>query len=448
MPDGDLPLSGVTIPYIITRGGCNKVAINPEHTTDPENRELPKPLPVTEPEDVPEKVPDSEVREEEEERREPREEPRRLTFQESLHLRNVALGGLLVLAVLYTLVIAKAIILPVVLGLLFTFIFRPIHARFLSWGLPPVVGAALILVLLAGTIGATAWYLYAPVGTWMARIPTQLEQVESRMQELMRPVEKVQEVAQQVDEIAEGEGGRNIQVDVQPQSVSDTIWAYSLSFAGYTGLTLGMLFFMLAYGDRVVRTITRHYESEEVFDEVTQSVSGYLLTVTLINMALGVATGVAMWLLNMPNPILWGVMAFLFNYIPFLGAMVGTMIVGLAAILTFEGSLVQMIAPPAVFLGLTMLEGNFITPVILGQQFTVNPLIIFIWLIAWGWLWGIPGAVLAVPFLMALRIVLEHLETTRPVADIISYKRRHIPKESAAERLEEKIEGSEHPAAD
>ena len=421
------------------------MAINPEHTTDPENRELPKPLPVTEPEDVPERLPEREAAEvphEEEERREPREERPRLTFQESLHLRNVSLGGLLILALLYTLVIAKAFILPVVLGLLFTFVFRPIHARFLKWGLHSVPAAVLILVLLTSLIAGTAWYLYAPVGTWMARIPAQLDRVEYRMQELMRPVEKVQEVAKQVDELAEGEGGRNIRVDVQEQSVSDTIWSYSLSFAGYTGLTLGMLFFMLAYGDRVVRQITRHYESEAVFDEVTQSVSGYLLTVTLINFGLGIATGTAMYFCDMPNPILWGVMAFLFNFIPFLGAMVGTAIVGLVAVLTFEGSVYQMLAPPAVFLGLTMLEGNFITPMILGQQFTVNPLIIFIWLIAWGWLWGIPGAVLAVPFLMALRIVLEHFETTRPLADIISYKRKRIPKESAAEKLEEKIEGA------
>ena len=153
--------------------------------------------------------------------------------------------------------------------------------------------------------------------------------------------------------------------------------------------------------------------------KIESSISRYLLTVTLINAGLGTAVGLAMYFLGMPNPVLWGAMAAIVNFVPYLGATVGIVAMTLAALLSFD-SLGWALVFPATYLALAILEGNFITPVVLGHSLTLNPIVIVIALMFWGWMWGIAGAILAVPILAAFKIFCDHIEPLEPVGEFLS----------------------------
>ncbi len=141
--------------------------------------------------------------------------------------------------------------------------------------------------------------------------------------------------------------------------------------------------------------------------------------ITIINVALGIAVGIAMWLLEMPNPILWGAMATILNYLPYLGAIIGTGIVGLVAVLTFT-TLSEAATVPAIYYFLTLLEGAAITPMLIGKRFSLNPIIVVLWFLAWGSVWGIAGMLIATPTLMALKIVTSSLPGYERIDRVIS----------------------------
>ena len=145
----------------------------------------------------------------------------------------------------------------------------------------------------------------------------------------------------------------------------------------------------------------------------------FLLTVACINVGLGIVEGLAMWLLGMPNPALWGVLCCVLNFIPYLGAMVGAIIVFFVAVLTFD-TLEYAMVVPATYFAINAIEGNVVTPAILGRSMQLNPVIVFLFLTFWGWMWGISGAILAVPLLTVLKIGFDHFERTRPIGTLLA----------------------------
>jgi predicted PurR-regulated permease PerM len=180
-----------------------------------------------------------------------------------------------------------------------------------------------------------------------------------------------------------------------------------------------LVFFLLAYGHRLYNRIIGEIGPVRFPDEIAPEVSRYLLTVTAINACLGGVVGGAMYLLDMPNPLLWAIMAFLLNYVPYLGAIVGSLIMFFAAMLSLDDSM-HILLIPTIYMLITSIEGSLITPIILGNRFTLNPIVIFLWLMLWGWLWGVPGAIVAVPLLMAFRIFCEHIPPLAPLIRIMS----------------------------
>ena len=126
----------------------------------------------------------------------------------------------------------------------------------------------------------------------------------------------------------------------------------------------------------------------------------------------------ALWLLGMPNPVLWGLMVAGLNFVPYLGPVVGVIVVALAALTTFESTAYAML-PPAVYFVINAIEGNLVTPAIMGRRLRMNPVAIFISLSLWGWIWGIPGALLATPLLLAFKTVCDHVVTLQPLGEFI-----------------------------
>jgi len=197
------------------------------------------------------------------------------------------------------------------------------------------------------------------------------------------------------------------------------LYTFASNFAMDFLATLALLFFFLAYGDTMIKRMAEVDGAESLLKDLTRDVSYYLFSISAINIGLGTAIGLGMWFLGMPNPILWGVMAAIFNFISILGALVGAVIVFIVATITFENTS-QVIPVPLVYYALTAIEGNFITPAILGKRFTINPLIVFVWIFCWGIMWGIMGMLFGLPLLMVFRIICAKLPSLSRVERVIS----------------------------
>jgi predicted PurR-regulated permease PerM len=187
-----------------------------------------------------------------------------------------------------------------------------------------------------------------------------------------------------------------------------------------------LVYFLLAYDGvflgKIVKTLPRFNDKKKavcILQEIEQHVSRYLLTVTLINIGLGIAVGTTVGLLGLPNPVLWGALVAVLNFVPYLGALTGIVCMTIGAALSYP-SLGYALLFPACYLVLASIEGNLVTPFVMGRSLTLNPVVILLSITFWGWLWGIAGIILAVPILAAFKIFCAHVEQMEPVAEFLS----------------------------
>ncbi len=353
-------------------------------------------------------------------------DPLSLLWQRPYPAQALALNGLFLLAVLYTLDFGRPILLPLVLAFLISFILNPV-VRVLSriW-LPPALGAAVVLLVLAAAIGYGASHLVGPAGDWMQRAPESLHQIEARIRSLKRTMREVTQATDQVEKLATiNPSAAAAVVAVQGPNLTQIVVGQAWQIASTGAIVLILSYFMLASGDMLLRKTVRvlprledKKRAVEIARRIEADISLYLLTVTMINAGLGAAVGLALLALHMPNPMLWGAMAGILNFVPFIGSGVGIAIVAAVALLTFN-TLGQAAMPPATYLLLTSLEAYIVTPHILGHRLTLNPLVIFVGLIFWGWLWGVIGALLAVPMLMTLKVFCDHVEPLSALGEFL-----------------------------
>jgi predicted PurR-regulated permease PerM len=340
--------------------------------------------------------------------------------------QSPALTALLILASCYTLAVAQDYFLPIFLALIAYFILSPlVRALHRHLRLPPALGAATVLMLLIGVTVFGFSRLAEPASEWMAKAPRSLRTLERKLGQFRKPVEQVSQAAEKVGKMARMDRDESVQeVEIKPPSLGGTLVIGTQRFMIETAVVVILLYFFLVYGERFllelvrVSPLVRGQPAEVVLAQTERQVSAYLATVTLINSALGVVVGVAFYFLEVPNPVLWGALAAVLNFVPYFGALVGVVILGLISTLTFD-SLGAALVPPAVYFGLTSLEGSFVTPMILGRRFSLSPVAIVLWLLLWGWMWGIAGALLAMPLLTVLRILSEHVESMAPLRRLL-----------------------------
>ena len=184
-------------------------------------------------------------------------------------------------------------------------------------------------------------------------------------------------------------------------------------------------FFFLVYGDALLRklvvlspTLTHKKRAVGIVRAIQHDTSRYLLLTCMINAALGVATAFALWMLKVPDPLLWGTLAAICNFVPYVGAITMTVILVLVGLVNFENT-GQALLPALCFAGIALIEGHFLTPTIIGRQLRLSPVAILLWLMFWGWMWGLIGVALGVPMLMCLKIVVERVEGYTWVAKAI-----------------------------
>ena len=346
-------------------------------------------------------------------------------------VRSKALTWLLVLAIFYTVYFAKGLLLPVAIALLLNLLLAPLVRGLKKYLLlPNPVGAGLILLLFAGGVAAGFYGLADPTTRWLNEIPLALTEIEQKVRALKEPVENVQDAAKRVEDLANGgdtkaAGSEPAAVVVQGPGITQTVLGGAASLASGFVIVIALLYFLLAAGDTLLRQAVRSLPTLDhrrrmvgIVREMEEDVSYYLLTISVINAGLGVAVGLATYLLDMPNPVLWGVMAALFNFVPFLGAAAGIVILAVVAMVTFD-QLVAMLLPPLAYLVLTSIEAQLVTPSLLARRLTLNPVVVFLALIAGTWLWGIGGALLAVPMLATFKICCDHIDDLKPIGTLL-----------------------------
>ena len=338
---------------------------------------------------------------------------------------RVAIIGLFSLGVLYTLFLARDLLLPVFLALLLSLLLRPVVKGLRRLRIPESLSAAILTALLfVGLVGA-AFSLSEPATAWVKRAPAIMHQLEFKLGDLRESVESARRASQQIEQMAASADDETQAVVVRGPTLAEQALTQTQVILAQLFVVLVLLFFFLARGrsmlEQLMSTTTNledriHYAT--IASTVQKNIAAYLATVTLINAALGLVTTGLMMALGMPNPGLWGVMAGFLNFIPYLGAGVSLMIIALVSALTFD-NLLQIALPPMAFLTVTTIEGNFLTPMIVGHRLTLNPIAVFLTILFWGWLWGIPGALMAVPILAVFKILCDAHKPLHPLGALL-----------------------------
>ncbi len=362
----------------------------------------------------------------EEERPRPNIAKLRDVLQGPFGIKSIALTGLFLLALFYTLYLGRAFFLPIILAFLLSLLLTPVVRLLKKLRNPEALGAALVVFGLLGVLGWGVYELATPAYEWVQQAPRSLRKVESKLREFKKPMQQMSKASEQVEKMtAVGGGQETAKVAVTTETLGEKVFSRATDFLANGAIMFILLYFLLAAGDMFLRKLIKVMPSlsdkkraVEIARQIETEISAYLSTITLINVILGLAVWGIMSLIGLPNALLWGVLATISNYIPYLGALVMIGILAMVGFITFD-DLGQALMAPGAFVGLNLLESYFLTPMILGRRLTLNPVVIFLGLTFWGWLWGITGALLAVPIMVVLKIFCDHSEALAPIGEFL-----------------------------
>ena len=322
----------------------------------------------------------------------------------------IFLGGLFVLAVLVGAYVASDIVLPLVFAIVLKLLLQPALRILEGLHIPRTIASLLLILALLGTIVGLGTVISGPARTWAGKLPEGIPRLQERLSFMRGPIDTLQRFLQQVEDFGGTEPSPNAATLTQGPTLLSKLFTGVRHFASGFFTTVLFLFFLLVSGDiflhRLVEILPRFRSKRQVVEisqQIESDVSAYLVTITIMNAAVGIATALAMWLTGVGDPILWGTVAFLLNYVPILGTAMGVLIFLLAGLLSHD-TLWQALLPAGLYFGFHLIEGETLTPMLLARRFTLNPVLVIISLAFWFWMWGIPGAIPLCPCWRLLRL--------------------------------------------
>ncbi len=323
-------------------------------------------------------------------------------------------SGMLLLAVFVVMYVAKAIILPVILAFVLKLLLNPAFRWLQRLGLPRVLGALLLLVALSATIVGLVAALSGPAVDWFAKLPGGIPRLQEKLEFLRQPVEIFRRFLAAVRGLAPLESAV-VAIPTSEGTLHEQLFAGTWNFAAGLFTTGLLLFFLMIAGDTFLRKLveilpsfSEKRQAVEMSQQIESDISAYLATVTIMNAAVGLATALVMWSCGIGDPVLWGAVAFLLNYVPILGPLIGVGLFVLVGLLTLD-MLWEALLPAGLYLLIHVIEGEGVTPMLLAKRFTLNPVLVILALVFWYWMWGVPGAILAVPLLAITKIVCDRI---------------------------------------
>lgn len=321
---------------------------------------------------------------------------------------------------------AESLMLPVVLAFVVSLTLAPVN-MWLQKRLWPGLSALILVGALTFAVVIAAVSLSSPIGRWIDDAPQIGRKLSERLSEFRKPVEAVTRASQEVEQITKaGEDPSVDQVVVRQPGLLNRAANNLGALASTLVVAIALTYFLLLTNrltyEKIVHAAPRLSDKKRalsIVNNIVSVVSKYLLTITIINAAFGATIGLVMWGLGMPNPLLWAVAGFFLNFLPFVGSFVGTVSAALIAILTFE-QIEWAIVPPLAYFSITTLEGNFITPSVLGHHLELNPVAILLSIALWGFLWGVAGVILAVPILIITKVVCDNISALAGFGEFLS----------------------------
>ena len=337
--------------------------------------------------------------------------------------------GLFGLGILYTLYVAHQIVLPIILAVMTSLLLSPLVKKaYVKWRIPRVISSLVfVLLVLAAIVGITL-AVATPALKWVEEVPQEISRLLVGESEISRQIARVTESAEQVERSVE----ELSETEQQPTTVvlQTDSWRSQLMTKARNGiaglaLALALTYFLLVSGDRLIHNFIRQLPIEQrktvlrMTHESQHQIAQYLGVLGLSNLVVGTTTGLICWAVGLPDPAVWGLVAGLARFIPYLGNILSISLLTIVSVVSLDELWMMAIAPLG-FLGLTTLVGLFIEPWIHGFRMAINPVIIFVSIFFWGWLWGPVGVLLAVPLMTVIQVVLKQIPKLRPVYKVIA----------------------------
>ena len=322
------------------------------------------------------------------------------------------------LAVVYAISVARGVLLPVMLAFFLSIVLRPMVVMISRIGIPRPLGTIFVLGGGIALIVLGFATLAEPLSEWLRRLPHLAWKLQYEFSSLKSSIEEAQQISEQVSEITEIEDNAE-RVVVEGPSLAEQALSQVQELFVSVAATVVLLFFLLSHkrgkAERIIAGLSDRDQRSQWLDAVKQvqsNISLYLRTITMINAGLGVTTAAIMAFLGLPDPVLWGLLAAIANFVPYIGPLAVLVLILGASLFTFDTWL-GVVLPPAAFFLLTSIEGQILTPLILGRKLVIDPVVVFLAILFWGWLWGIPGALLAVPIVTMCKIVCDSIDSLK-----------------------------------
>ena len=347
-------------------------------------------------------------------------------------LGEISLIGIFIILLLAVCNYASVILIPLTFATFLSLLLTPVVHFLSALHIPKRIGAAFVVLSIVTIFAGGIIFLSDPAKEWLDQSPQILKKIELKVRKIKEPLKQMQKAAEKVSNMAEVEQNpRQIVVKPKSQKLFDTIFTVTPEVLTFLILSIVLLYFLLFSSKDLVEFLiiaiswlAGGRNTVNMGHRIQKEISRYLLTITIINSCLGIIVMLVFALIEMPNPVLWGTMAALMNFIPYIGAICSAVIISLVSFVTFD-TLPNIFLAPVTFLIITSLEGQIITPQILGNRFSMNPLLVFLCIIFWGWLWGIVGALLAFPLLVSTKVICQSIDVLRPLADFLDEENHH-----------------------
>ena len=326
---------------------------------------------------------------------------------------------------------ARPVLLPVFLACFAAMVLKPVMRGLSLLRIPTVPSAAIVLALLVAAVVVGFFQLGRPAVTWVDNAPQHMAELRARVQKFYPNALRMTHAVAAVGDLSavpdeKKDGLKKVPtVEINDQRGSTSILDWTGTFLAGLGEVLVLVYLLLASGDmfmhklvRVMPTLQDKKLAVEISHEVQSNISKYLFAVTVINIALGAVVAAGLGVMGVPKAAMWGMLVAFLNFVPYFGPVAGVLLLAVVGALTFD-TLGQGLMPAAWYLALHMLESNLVTPLLLGRRFTLNPVAIFISLMFWLWVWGIPGALLAVPILVSIKAICDGIPSASAVSELI-----------------------------
>jgi predicted PurR-regulated permease PerM len=357
-------------------------------------------------------------------------EQRREAVAKNANQTRIALQALLFIAVVGALYFARDFLLPVTLAAFVALTLRPAVRYLQKYYVPPWLAATIFVIVLLA-IGALLLYLLsAPLSGWIDQAPQLQQKFSHKFAGFGQLLKNFINFTDQMQNDSGAQTNAQVQEVVVRQNslpgILVSLTSYPIQLGITFAATLVIAVFLLASGDlfyeklvRILPTLTARKQALHIVYDIESQISNYVLTLSAVNASLGLVIAVTFHILGMPAPYFWGLLIFIFNFVPYVGTVLGVILAGFMAIVSFD-SLGYALLIPAVYVGWATLESEFIRPQIFGRRFEMNAVAILLSLAFWSWLWGIAGAAIAVPALVSLKVFCDHVESLSGLGEFIS----------------------------